>query len=562
MRAVICSINSNYIHMSPAPYCLLAGLRAYGGEGISAEIVEGTVNEGDGALWQRILEKQPDVLSFCCYIWNIEMVCRLGRMIKRQRPEMVLILGGPEVGYRPAAFFEGETWVDFVVSGEGEYPFARLLSDLQAGKNPAGSDGICGRGPDGTVLTAPPYISNEDPPSPYTQDYLERLKGRIAYLETSRGCPYSCAFCLSGRCGGVRFFDLEQTKKKMLLLANSGAKTVKLVDRTFNAHRQRAREIFSFLIRRYGKEIPAGVRFHFEIAGDILDDKTMEVLRTAPRGAIQFEIGMQSFHERTLEKIRRRTDTDALCRNIRRLVEFGNIHIHLDLIAGLPLEDLACFAEGFDKGFFLRPHMLQLGFLKLLYGSPMRENREEYPCTAAAAPPYQVLETPWISRKEMEGLSRMEAVFDRVFHSGRFRGTVEYVLTATGKRPFVLFWEMGQQIKPEGVALDGLTEMLYRWFSGLPGIEQGRLRDVMAEDRIKSDRSGYLPKVLRIPDSRLKRAKRWMQARQPCPPETKRGAALLYSREEAMFCDYTVPDPVTGEYPVRRIPFAAMGLSR
>ncbi|MEG1773678.1 MAG: radical SAM protein, partial [Oscillospiraceae bacterium] len=293
LAVVIGTLNSQYIHSSLAPWCLLAGVRAFGDPGLCARVVEGTINEPPERMLERLVAAAPAAVGFCCYIWNITQTLALLAPLQKRLPGLRIILGGPEVSYCAAAVLEACPAVDFVLSGEGERPFALLLNALLRHEPPAGLPGVCLRTADG-IFCAPPYTPDDTPPSPYGPDYFSALSGRIAYLETSRGCPFSCAFCLSGRCGGARFFPLERARRELLLLANSGAKTVKLVDRTFNANPERARAIFRFLLEHYGSDIPQGVCFHFEIAGDLLDDETLALLAAAPPGAIQMEIGLQS----------------------------------------------------------------------------------------------------------------------------------------------------------------------------------------------------------------------------------------------------------------------------
>lgn len=557
LNAVICALNSQYIHSSLAPWCLLAGVNAYCEKGITAQVIEGTINENIEGVAQRIVEQNPRAVGFCCYIWNIAATKRLIRLVKSRLPDTVVILGGPEVSYNAGAVLQEELLVSYVISGEGEKSFAMLLNALNSGKYTENIPGLCYRGGDGLVI-ADPYIPEEEPPTPFTSDYFNALKGRIAYLETSRGCPYSCAFCLSGRCGNVRFFDLERAKREMLLLANSGAQTVKLVDRTFNANRKRSNELFRFIIEHYGTEIPSGVCFHFELAGDLLDDETIRLLSATPVGAMQLEIGLQSFYDKTLDAVHRRTDVERLKRNIAQLVENGNMHIHIDLIAGLPYENLSRFAQSFNTAYSLRPNMLQLGFLKLLYGAPMREQPEAFPCSYSPEPPYEVTETPWLSQQELQQLHRTEDALERLSNSGRFRRTLEYVFMQSGLPPFELFRGFGEYASKKGterISLDDYTALAYEYFSGLDGIDKTALRDAMACDRLATNSTGRLPAVLRVPDASLKEVVRQLENGEETRSQKgiKRGVAILYSENCVVYADYIGRNPVTGEYPLTKI---------
>ncbi len=562
MHTVICCLNSKYIHSSLAPWCLLAGAKAYSRYAVSVKVVEGTVNEPISAVLARITENVPQVVGFCTYIWNVTEVLELAETLKQQNSGIRIILGGPEVGYRAQEILEKYPFIDFVLSGEGERPFAQLLDALTAGTDLSVVGGLCYRDGCGYHISAP-YLPTEEPVSPYSEEYLQTLHGRIAYLETSRGCPYSCAFCLSGRCGTVRFFDLERAKENILLLASSGAKTVKLVDRTFNADKHRAYVLFSFIIENYGEKIPNGVCFHFEIAGDILDERIIELLNTAPVGAIQLEIGLQSFNETTLAAVSRETNTKRLIANIEKLIAPRNIHIHIDLIAGLPYEDADSFADSFNRAFALQPDMLQFGFLKLLYGAPMRENCEQYPCTFSEVPPYEVLSTPWLTAGELQRMHRAEDAFDRVWNSGRFRRTVNFALQVLNTAPFTFFirfsdWLLETKRSIQRVPLDIYSEYLFLFLTDFLQLDMVAVRDKMVCDRLATNASGVLPKFLQRQDVRLKAVRTALNAK----PDTKlqkgvkRATAILYTENRAVYADYTAPNPVTGEYGLHFVPLA------
>lgn len=531
MKALLCAVNSQYIHASLAVWYLKAAA-----DGAPA-VYESTINRPLEQTADELIARRPDFLGFSCYIWNIQYVKALCVLVKSALPQVKILLGGPEVSYRADAVLEEIPQADFVCCGEGEHPFAALYTALENGRSGDGIAGIYTR-----QTSAAPYLTTALPPSPYCAEYFSALNGRIAYIESSRGCPFSCAFCLSGRCGGVRFFPLERTKREMLLLAASGAKTVKFVDRTFNADRARAREIFSFIGAHYGREIPQGVCFHFEIGGDLLDAQTMAVLQTLPPGAVQFEIGLQSFNEQTLAAVHRKTDLDRLCANIRALVAMGNIHLHIDLIAGLPYEDMASFADSFNTAYALRPHRLQFGFLKLLHGTDMRERPAEFPCTYRAEPPYEVLCTPWLSKAELHRLQSVEQAFDAIHNSGRFRRTEDYLLSVLHCTPFALFAALAELAEGRRPTPDEWAALLLAHFGERAG--PMRLRDCLLCDRLATNRNGRLPAVLRVEDKGLKR----LRARYRSGDTN---VAWLYSLGQAVIADYTRRDPVTGEYPLR-----------
>ncbi|HHV51654.1 MAG TPA: DUF4080 domain-containing protein [Clostridiales bacterium] len=558
-NVIICALNSKYIHSSLAPWYLLAGIKQWCGEGINASVLEGTIKDDTGKIFAKIADKKPNVLGFCCYIWNITAVLKLSKLVKENSPDTILVLGGPEVSYNAGRLLEEHPFIDCIISGEGEKPFARLLNSLYREEPLSGIPGLNFRS-GGEIVESSPFVDNQQPPSPYCREYFETLDNRLAYLETSRGCPYSCAFCLSGRAGSVRYFDIERAKKELVLLSKSGARTVKLVDRTFNANKKRAAELIEFIITNRGTQIPEGVCFHFEIAGDILDESLLSLFNSAPKGLFQLEIGLQSFNPKTLKAINRQTDTDRLKENIRRLLKPQNIHIHIDLIAGLPFEGLDSFAESFNTAYSLKPHMLQLGFLKLLHGSPMRQNREKYPCRFSERPPYEVVETPWISRDELQLLRYAEDALNRLYNSGRFPRTLEYILSQAETTPFKLFCEFGKYCGEKdisGISLDGYTALVFDYFSRWENIDKSVLRDKLACDRIATNPAGYLPPALTSEDEviRLKQILKQLNLNRETAQikGIKRGAAILHSENCIVYADYTGKDPVTGEYELKKI---------
>ncbi len=547
LKVNICCLNSQYIHSSLSPWCLLAGVREYCDFGIKATVVEDTVNNDITEVFINFCKNEPGVFAFCCYIWNIEYVLKVCRMIKEKYPSAVIVLGGPEVSYNAEEILKVD-FVDYVISGEGEKPFAMLLNAIKKNKI-CKETGVCYK-ENGEIYISEPYVMEVDPPSPFCEEYYNALNGRISYIETSRGCPYSCAFCLSGKCGGVRFFDLEKSKQNILDLSKANTKTIKFVDRTFNANKKRAKEIFRFIIDNYGKEIEEGKCFHFEIAGDILDDETIEILRSAPKGSIQLEIGMQSFNEETLCYINRKTNTKVLRENIKRLTENNNIHIHIDLIAGLPKEGLKSFIDSFNIGFSLNAHMLQLGFLKILHGSPMEEDFKKYFCEYSATPPYEVISTPYISHEELNQLKCAEDAVDKLYNSGRFKRTVKYLLSC-GYKPYDLFYEFGSYTNRLGnMSLDRYLEECFAFFSIKPNIDKFKLRDYMLLDRISTNSSGVIPACLKVEDVNLKKAKAFLDSREKTKKQKgiKRTVAKLYAKDIFVFCDYSKKDIISKEY--------------
>lgn len=555
-KIALCVLNSKYIHSSLAPWCLFTSAKEKCSDRYSFSVIEGTINEDEDRVFERIMKEKPSVVTFTCYIWNIKKTLSLCRRIKEAVSDITLILGGPEAAYNQREILEKNCFIDYVFSGEGEVILPEFL--MEKGEAAEGVSYI----KDGKA-----YISeraendNTSYPSPYCEEYFEALGNRIAYIESSRGCPFSCAFCLSGRCGKVRFFPMERVKREILSLSSCGAKTVKFVDRTFNCNLPRAKEILSFIKDNYGKGIPDDVCFHFEIAAHIADEEFLSLIKSMPSGSVQFEAGIQSFNRKTLEAIGRKDNTEKICENIKKLLSFGNCHIHIDLIAGLPEEDFSSFVDGFNKAYSLKANMLQLGFLKILHGSPMGEERERFPCEYSSEPPYEVISTPWISSDELECLRMAENELERLSNSGRFTRTLDYVFGNTEITPYGLFYSLAVYLREKGekgsIPLDKYTCLVYDYLNSLEGIDKRILRDRMIYDRVATNNSGVIPERLKIADGALKKA--YERVREISPPVkgVNRTVAILYTENRIIWCDYKEKDRASGRYKVEAIPFEA-----
>ncbi len=502
MKIIISCLNSKYVHASLSPWCLFSGVSEFSKNTYDISVMESTINGDMGEFANKIINEKPDVVSFSTYIWNVTKTLEICRIIKENH-NCTIVLGGPEVAYRQKDVLEKYEFVDFVLAGEGEWTFPDLLDNLNGDLSLV--SGLSYR-QNGEIITIPEKEYTDTPPSPFTDEFFQNLKGRISYIETSRGCPYRCAFCLSGRCSPLRFFDLTRVKEDIIKLANSGTQTVKFVDRTFNANADRANEILLFIKENYGKEIPQNVCFHFEIAGDILKESTLEILASMPNGAVQLEIGMQSFNEETLKSINRKTDTKKLIENIKKLISFNNMHIHIDLIAGLTGENLESFKNSFNIGYSLKAHMLQMGFLKLLYGADMRENREKYPCTFIDEPPYEVTSTPWLSNNEIQMLKKCEDAVDRLYNSGRFIYTLNYLIDDVGISPFDIFNDFGNAVDGNKMKLCDYAENLYNFF--MYKCDKEILREKILCDLLSSSSSVQIPEILKRKDVLYKRIKK------------------------------------------------------
>lgn len=501
MKIIIGCLNSKYIHASLSPWCLLAGIKEFCKTDVNARVCESTINANLDEFIDNI--ESADAYAFSCYIWNVEQTLYVCKQLKK-KTNAKIILGGPEVAYRAKDVLKKYEFIDFVLSGEGEFNFPKLVDAIAFKTGFDSVDGLTYR-KENEILCTPEAQYTITPPNPYSKEFFDNLRGRICYIETSRGCPYRCAFCLSGRCSSLRFFDINTTKENIILLANSGTKTVKFVDRTFNANYKRANEILLFIKENYGTKIPDSVCFHFEIAGDILHEETLEILSKMPYRSVQLEIGMQSFNEETLRIINRKTDTQRLIKNIKTLLSFNNMHIHIDLIAGLTGEDLVSFKNSFNIGYNLHAHMLQMGFLKLLYGSDMRENPDKYPCAYSDTAPYEVTSTPWLSKEEIINLKNCEDALERLYNSGRFLLTLDYLINEIGVEPFDLFYEFGNAVNGNKMSLSAYVSKLFEFFKDKCNCEI--LREKIVCDMLCSGCEKHIPDALKIKDPLYKKVK-------------------------------------------------------
>ncbi len=538
MKIIISCLNSKFVHASLSPWCLAVGVREFCRETHNVSVLESTINGDTESFAHKIIDEKPDVVAFSCYIWNITKTLETAYLIK-QNCNCKIVLGGPEVAYRPKNVLERYEFIDFVLSGEGEWTFPDFIDNING--DLASVSGLTYR-QNGEIMVIPEKEYTDTPPSPYSDEFFEALNGRIAYIETARGCPYRCAFCLSGRCSPLRFFYLDRVKEDIIKLANSGTQTVKFVDRTFNANEKRANEILKFIKENYGKAIPENVCFHFEIAGDILKPSTLEILSSIPYGAVQLEIGMQSFNEEVLKTINRKTDTKKLIENIKKLIGFNNMHIHIDLIAGLTGEDLESFKNSFNIGYSLKAHMLQMGFLKLLYGADMRENSEKYPCTFKDEPPYEVTSTPCLSENEIKTLKNCEDALDRLYNSGRFLFTLDYLTEEVGISPFDIFKCFGNAVNGNRMRLSDYAEKLYNFFS--TKCDKEILREKILCDLLCCSSSAQIPEVLKVKDPLYKKAKKHF---------TENGnnfikIAILYTKNQIFVVDQNKPKNLHNRY--------------
>ncbi|MGI5911814.1 MAG: DUF4080 domain-containing protein [Syntrophomonadaceae bacterium] len=423
MKVILTTLNSKYIHTSLALAYLEAACRCPDWE---LEVCEFTINENLEDIMTSIYQTRADVICFSTYIWNIEKILTICRDYKKVAPLCTIILGGPEVSYDAAQVLTANPDVDYVVVGEGEATLKELLEKLDRKEPVTDIKGISYRQNDRIQVNLPrPVIEDLDVlASPINKD-LTDYKERVVYYETTRGCPFNCAYCLSSASKGVRYFPLERVKNELKHVLGYQLRELKLVDRTFNYNERRAREIMQFIIEQKSK-----TKVHLEICADILSESFMDFLSQVPPDIFNFEIGVQSTYLPTLRAVNRFSNWERLKKNILTIKSFRNIHLHLDLIAGLPLESYSRFQMSFNDVYHLQPHMLQLGFLKLLKGSLIYRKRKEHDYCFQSHPPYQILSNRYISYDEIIRLKQIEKVLNRYYNAGITPSTLDYVINS------------------------------------------------------------------------------------------------------------------------------------
>lgn len=419
MKILLTTLHAKFIHASLALPCLKAATN--GIKGIRSVIREFTVNEHRTGILREIMREEADVVAFSCYIWNVESVTRIAADVKKVSPETLLVAGGPEVSYCAEEFLRDNSAFDFVVCGEGEKSWQEFLTILaKKGASPITTleipAGIAYRNKTDIVAARErePIKNLDTIPSPFVLDLVDTSKP-LVYYETSRGCPFSCAFCLSSRENGVRSFSMERIHSDILHLIQKEIQVVKLVDRTFNYDAGRANRIWEFILAHNKSSI-----FHFEIAADLLTEENLKTLAKVPSGMFRFEIGVQATGKETLLRVSRTSDPDLLLSKVKRLTADTGVTVHLDLVAGLPGEDYSGFLASLGRLFPTKPHHIQVEPLKVLKGSPMTDIAVREGYAFSSTPPYTILRTPELSFEEISHIEDISRLLDLYFNSRRF----------------------------------------------------------------------------------------------------------------------------------------------
>ena len=489
MKILLVAINAKYIHSNLAVYCLKAYAEKNMPQDVNVqiELAEYTINQNRDEILKDIYRRQAEMICFSCYIWNLDYVESMIRDVKKVMKDVIIWAGGPEVSYDSRETLGRLPELTGVMKGEGEKTFAKLCKVY--GKHSETSelsleqiDGITFRCPDGTICERPWRVPMDLSEVPFVYHDMKKFENKIIYYETSRGCPFSCSYCLSSIDKKLRFRDTEMVKKELQFFIDNKVPQVKFVDRTFNCKHDHAMAIWKYI-----NEHDNGVtNFHFEISADLLREEELQEMSTMRPGLIQLEIGVQSTNPDTIKAIHRTMDFEKLKGIVNRIHSFGNIHQHLDLIAGLPYEDYDSFRKSFNDVYALKPQQLQLGFLKVLKGSHMMEMCQEYEIVYKTREPYEVLSTKWLDYDHVLKLKNVENMVEVYYNSGQFQNTLEY-LEGFFPDAFSIYEGLGRFYMEKGYGDVSHTrmrryEILLEFLENVPEISMDQVKDQMVYD--------------------------------------------------------------------------------
>ena len=499
MKILLTTLNARYVHTNIAIRYLKNSIKDMD-DSIDIEIREFTINQSKEYILREIYKLQPDIIGFSCYIWNMEMINHITMLLKKIMPELIIVLGGPEVSFTPKSIMKDNDAIDIIVMGEGEKTFKDLIIKIKDNEDYSQIPSISFRAR-GDVHTNHMTAITPDMseiPFPYKNENIS--KNQIVYYESSRGCPFNCQYCLSSASTGVRFRPLDLVKKEIQYFLDQEVQQVKFIDRTFNAKKDYALEIMKYILANTNWK----TNFHFEVTADLIDEDMLKFLSSVPTGLFQFEIGVQTTNVETLKIIQRNMDFEKLANAVKEISKHKNIHQHLDLIVGLPREDYFSFRKSFDDVFQLRPEKLQVGFLKLLKGSGLRENAVEHGYVYDHIPPYEVLESDAMSYGEILRLKGIEEMVETYWNSNMFTSTIEVILSNFYNSSFNFFQDLWTYWEKHGLyhlsqGRNKLYEILLEFciYKKFNKIEV--LKEVLKLDYIKHNKTTSFPKPLYRP---------------------------------------------------------------
>ena len=539
MKIILAACNAKYIHSNLAVYDLQAYARQYQQHILLKEY---TINQQKDEIMKDLYEEKPDVICFSCYIWNISFVKELAEDLKKVLPSVPFWAGGPEVSFDAEAFLAANPAFDGVMVGEGEETFLELAGYyVDHEKSLEQIRGIAFRKENQVLHNGWREIMDlSKVPFPYKD--LQDFDHRIIYYESSRGCPFSCSYCLSSVDKKLRFRSLDLVRKELQFFLDHKVPQVKFVDRTFNCKHDHAMAIWKYIV-----EHDNGVtNFHFEIAADLLREEELELMATMRPGLIQLEIGVQSTNLQTLEAIHRKTDFSRICQIVERIHSFGNIHQQLDLIAGLPYEDYDSFHHSFNDVYALRPQQFQLGFLKVLKGSLMKQMEKEYGIVHKEKEPYEVLSTNWITYEDVLNLKKVENMVEVYYNSGQFENSLKYVETLFPDS-FTMYEALGRFYEQKGydcISHNRLRryEILLEFIESLKQGDVQKGADALVLDLYLREKLKSRPSFAK--DQKAEEKKIWAYRKQENIPKTAHIQVFWDGR--VLLFDYEKKDPLTG----------------
>ncbi len=428
MKATLIGINSAYTHTNLAVYYLFNNSIP---KGMEAKIKQYNINMPKENVLDDLFSQKSDIYIFSCYIWNIEYILHIASSLKKIT-DAIIIFGGSEVSFNAKDYFTKYDFIDYIVAGEGEEITLKLLSNIQNKEEVNIQNVFDKNSKDYTYVKK--HINFNDVIFPYKNVDMKEFENKIIYYESQRGCPYNCSYCLSELDKRLRFRDVEKVKEEIMFFINNDIPLVKFIDRTFNADNKRAKEIIRFILDNSNH-----TKFHFEVCANLLDDEIIELFQSAPNDMFQLEVGLQSINEYTIKEINRTTNTEKIGQNVTKLLKNDNVHIHLDLISGLPYEDMESFKKSFNYAYNLKPHMLQLGFLKVLHGTMMEKSKDKYDLKYNNFTPYEILSNKWMDYSDLSKLKNIEFLVDKYYNSNNFYNTLEYFVNKISENPYDFF---------------------------------------------------------------------------------------------------------------------------
>lgn len=484
MKILLTTLNTKYVHTNIALKYLYETIKDK-----EATLREFTINEPIGKILREIIKEDANVIAFSVYLWNVESILKLSENIKKIKKNVKIVLGGPEVTYQSEKILKENPSVDYVIIGEGEETFPKLMTFIENSKSENDylniPEHVSYRIKDEIKVGKIALICDTNKIPRIAKSIAENYDGRIVYIETVRGCPYNCSYCLSSTIKGIRPFEMERVKEELLILIKAEVKLIKFVDRTFNYDKKRAMEIWNFIL-----ENNISSEFHFEISAHLIDDEMLDFLATIPKDTFRLEIGVQSTNPETIKAINRNTNFEIIKKVTQKIMQSQNITTHLDLIAGLPYENYERFQESFNDVYQLRPSELQLGFLKLLSGCQITKEKDMYQYEYTSYSPYEVLSNKYITFDEIAKLKNVEEMLDIYYNSMRYKNSLKYV-EEKFDTSYDMYYEISKYAETNGyldrkISAEEWFDVLIRFYKEREYNDYVEFREKLRQDHFNS----------------------------------------------------------------------------